>query len=87
MTDTKKNLETMTVEECFDELESIVACLENEQTKLEESVKLFERGVLLSEKCNAVLTGYETRIRQVIEAANGTLKLENLDMTSNSNER
>ncbi|MEQ9264085.1 MAG: exodeoxyribonuclease VII small subunit [Balneolaceae bacterium] len=55
-------------EEALKELESIVSKLENEDITLEDSVKLYEKGVHLSHFCNEILEQAELRIEQVNEA-------------------
>lgn len=55
-------------EEALRELESIVSQLENEDITLEDSVKLYEKGVELSRFCNDILEQAELRIEQVNEA-------------------
>lgn len=55
-------------EEALRELESIVSKLENEDITLEDSVKLYEKGVQLSHFCNEILEQAELRIEQVNEA-------------------
>ena len=72
----KKPVEEMSVEECFAELETVVFALENEQILLEDSVKLFERGVALSKRCSDALTAVERKIQQVVEKSNGEITFD-----------
>lgn len=55
-------------EEALKELESIVMKLENDEITLEESVKLYEKGIELSKFCAEILEQAELRIEQVNEA-------------------
>ncbi|MFV1884828.1 MAG: exodeoxyribonuclease VII small subunit [Balneola sp.] len=55
-------------EEALKELESIVMKLENDEITLEESVKLYEKGIELSRFCAEILEQAELRIEQVNEA-------------------
>ncbi len=55
-------------EEALKELESIVMKLENDEITLEESVKLYEKGIELSKFCTEILEQAELRIEQVNEA-------------------
>lgn len=55
-------------EEALKKLESIVEELENEETTLEDSVKLYEEGVKMSRFCTEILEQAELRIEQVNEA-------------------
>ncbi len=58
-----KNVEEMSYEEAFAELEGIVARLESGEQPLEESMTLFERGQALSQRCAALLEQAELKIR------------------------
>ena len=62
---TKKKNEEMTYEAAFDELEKIVATLENEQRALDESMSLFERGQSLSKRCALLLADAELKVKQL----------------------
>jgi exodeoxyribonuclease VII small subunit len=64
------------IEKCFEELERIVAALESQATTLEESLKLFERGILLSRRCSQELTTIEKRIQVIMESAKGDVQLK-----------
>ena len=54
-------------EDALKQLESIVEQLESQEITLEDSVKLYERGIELSKLCNNVLNDAELRIQQVKE--------------------
>lgn len=54
-------------EDALEQLKSIVEQLESQEITLEDSVKLYERGVELSKLCNNVLNDAELRIQQVNE--------------------
>ncbi|HET9590715.1 MAG TPA: exodeoxyribonuclease VII small subunit [Anaerolineales bacterium] len=62
---TAKSVEELTYEEALAELESIVSLLEAEQNKLEESIKLFERGQALAERCSVLLEAAELKVKRV----------------------
>ena len=62
MTDTP---ETLSFEDSFSELDTIVRRLESGELPLEESVALYERGRLLAVHCQRLLDGAELRITQV----------------------
>lgn len=55
-------------EEALMELESIVKQLENDEITLEDSVKLYKKGLELSKFCSEILDQAELRIEQVNEA-------------------
>jgi exodeoxyribonuclease VII small subunit len=61
----EKPVEELTYEEALAELEEIVSALEGEQNKLDESIKLFERGQALAARCGALLEAAELKVRQV----------------------
>lgn len=47
------------------ELDEIVQTLERGDLKLEESLKLFERGMALNDECRKALENAELRVRQL----------------------
>lgn len=60
------------------DLESIVERLEQGDLPLEESVRLFEEGMKLSESCKTELDAAEGRIQVLIERAGGKMKVQEL---------
>ncbi|HEX2997568.1 MAG TPA: exodeoxyribonuclease VII small subunit [Anaerolineales bacterium] len=61
----EKPVEELTYEEALTELEEIVSALEGEQNRLEEAIKLFERGQALAGRCGVLLEAAELKVRQV----------------------
>jgi exodeoxyribonuclease VII small subunit len=61
------NIEELSFEQAYGELEEIVARLESGELTLEDSVSLFERGRKLSERCQAILDQAELRITQLTD--------------------
>lgn len=61
----EKAVEELTYEEALAELEEIVSALEGGQNKLEEAIKLFERGQALAGRCGVLLEAAELKVRQV----------------------
>ena len=59
--------EDMSFEEAAARLEEIVGRMENGETPLEESLKLFEEGSALASFCYRKLSAAEQRIRQIAE--------------------
>ncbi len=59
-------------------LESIVDRLERGDLSLEDSVRLFEEGVKLSDACKKELEAAEGKIQILIEQRNGTMKARGL---------
>ncbi len=61
----EKAVEELTYEEALAELEEIVSALEGEQNRLEEAIKLFERGQALAARCGVLLEAAELKVKQV----------------------
>ena len=64
---TAKNIEDLTFEEAFQELEETVARLEDGDLSLEASLALFERGQQLSAYCSRLLEQAELKVTQLAE--------------------
>lgn len=61
----EKPVQDLTYEEALAELEQIVATLEDGQNKLEDAIKLFERGQALAGRCSVLLEAAELKVKQV----------------------
>jgi exodeoxyribonuclease VII small subunit len=61
----EKAVEELTYEEALAELEEIVSALEGEPNRLEEAIKLFERGQALAGRCSVLLEAAELKVKQV----------------------
>ena len=59
--------ERLSFEDALKQLESIVQALENEETTLEDSVVLYQKGIELSRFCSDILDNAELKISQVNE--------------------
>lgn len=68
-------------EENLSELETIVSQLESNQLSLEDALKAFEKGVKLSQDCQAVLTQAEQKVQILLENNEGE-RLETFDPES-----
>lgn len=55
-------------EDSMKELESIVQSLERGELRLEDSLKLFERGVALARQCRGALDSAEQKVRNLLDA-------------------
>ena len=62
----QKPVEELTYEEALAELEEIVTTLEGEQNRLDEAIKLFERGQALASRCGVLLESAELKVKQVV---------------------
>ena len=60
---TEKNVEELSYEEALAELEQIVSELESDasRSKLEDAIRLFERGQALAARCGVLLEAAEDR--------------------------
>jgi exodeoxyribonuclease VII small subunit len=65
--------EERTFEALFVELEETVRKLEGGELPLDEALTLFERSTALAEQCNTLLDRAELRVRQLTQAADGSL--------------
>jgi exodeoxyribonuclease VII small subunit len=63
MTQMPSDIAEMDYEKAYAELESIVQQLENEPPALEEAIRLFERGQMLSQRCSQLLDSAEVKLR------------------------
>jgi exodeoxyribonuclease VII small subunit len=62
------NIDALSFEAAYAELEKIIDQLESGDLSLEESVTLFERGRKLSDHCQALLDQAELRVNQITES-------------------
>ena len=60
------SIETLTYEEALTELEGIVESLEGEQSPLEDSMKLFERGQALVTHCGSLLEAAQLKVQKLV---------------------
>ncbi len=63
---TQKSVEELTYEEALTELEGVVESLEGEQSPLEDSMKLFERGQALAAHCSALLESAQLKVHKLV---------------------
>ncbi len=59
----QSNLEKMTFEQSYDELEETVQKLEAGNLPLEQAIALYQRGMALSKRCNSQLDQAELAIK------------------------
>jgi len=62
------------------DLEAVVERLEQGDLPLEESVRLFEEGMKLSQSCKQELDAAEGRIQVLIEQSGGKMKAQDLEV-------
>ena len=63
-------------EELMTELEEITSKLESEKLSLDESMKLFEKGIEISKKCNTKLENAEKKITKLLNSESGNMTEE-----------
>jgi exodeoxyribonuclease VII small subunit len=69
-----EELSNMPYEQAAMELESVVNLLESGELTLEDSIKMFEKGVSLVRLCNKRLDDIEKRITLLIEGKDGVVE-------------
>ena len=74
--DASKKVGTMSFEAALKRLEEIVRGLESGEISLEESLKLFEEGIVLSRHCNEKLTEARQKVEILVKSSCGELKAE-----------
>jgi exodeoxyribonuclease VII small subunit len=67
-------------EEQLTQLEAVVEKLERGELTLDDSVRLFEEGVRLSNACKAELEKAEGRIQVLVEGRNGKVQVADLEL-------
>lgn len=61
----EKPVEDLSYEEAMTELDVIVESLEGEQSPLDESMKLFERGQALAARCSELLEAAQLKVQKL----------------------
>lgn len=59
------DVETLSFEDAYQELERIVNSLEDEEHNLENSLLLYERGQVLAKRCAYLLDQAELKVKQI----------------------
>jgi len=71
-------------EEQLKALESVVEQLERGELSLEDSVRLFEEGMKLSEACKKELEAAEGKIQVLVDRGRGGMKTVDLDLNEDA---
>jgi len=61
----QKDVEKLSYEQAFQELQNIVNLLDEGQQPLEETLKLFGRGQALARQCEQLLSQAQLKVQQV----------------------
>jgi len=67
-------VETLSFDAALAELQKTVGELESGGLPLERSIALYERGVVLHERCAALLAEAELTVQQLVQRAGGALE-------------
>ena len=68
-----------TFEEAINQLEEIVTKLEDGDIALEESIKLFKKGMEMTKLCKSKLDAAETQLKKLVKDDEGNFQLDLLD--------
>ncbi|MGC8740331.1 MAG: exodeoxyribonuclease VII small subunit [Candidatus Sumerlaeaceae bacterium] len=79
-------VDQLPLDKCFQELEQIVESLERENVSLEESLRLFERGMALSRRCLRELEAIEQRIEMIVEDSKEGVRTVTFETPENETE-
>jgi exodeoxyribonuclease VII small subunit len=69
---TEKPTDSLSYEQAFEELQTVIAELEAGDKPLEETLALYERGQALYQRCTSLLDKAELKVQQINE--NGKLE-------------
>ncbi len=72
-------IEALSFEEAFQELEALVEQMEAGNLPLEEALRLFERGSLLVRHCQNLLDKAELKLRQLTQSPDGEVAFAPFD--------
>ncbi len=72
-------VESLSFEAALGELETIVKTLETGQTKLEDSIAQYERGIALKNHCDKKLKEAQAKIEKITITENGSIATQPLD--------
>jgi len=75
----KDNISQKSFEEAYDQLKELVEKLENGETDLEESLKIFEEGMHLIDFCNKKLEDAENKFKELLKNDKGDFSLEDIN--------
>ncbi len=67
----RRRVAALPFDRALDEFKAIVEKLESGNLPLEESMALFESGVLLQRRCEALLSQAELRFQRLVDSAGG----------------
>jgi exodeoxyribonuclease VII small subunit len=78
--DDARRIAAMPFDRALAELQAVVGRLEAGNLPLEESIALYEQGVLLHDHCSRLLSQAELRVQRLVESAGGQLRALDLSL-------
>ena len=73
-------IETLSFEEAYAQLEAAVNALRDGQMPLERALHYYEEGMKLAQHCNELLEKAELRVRQLSVDEEGMLEIQPLEL-------
>lgn len=77
---TNKKIEMMSFEEAYNELEQTLSAMEKSDVTLEESMKLFKRGVELYKRCKVLIDSASLSVKEILENIEKEINFDEDDM-------
>ena len=71
----KKKIENLEFEEAVDELEKIIAALDEGNLSLKEASNLYTKGMMLKNHCSKILETVELKLNQISPSENETVSM------------
>ncbi len=78
------DIKNMSFEDALKKLEENVQSLEKGDLGLEESIKIYEEGIVYSTYCMQKLDAAEKKIEELKNKKNGTFRTKPLDLSNNA---
>ena len=76
----RQRIAALPYDKAYAELTAAVEKLESGNLPLEDSIALFERGVLLQRRCERMLSEAELRFQRLVEGASGKVRALDLSL-------
>jgi len=76
----RQRIAVLPYDKAFTEFRAVVEKLESGNLPLEDSIALFEQGVLLQRRCERMLSEAELRFQRLVEGSGGKLRALDLSL-------
>jgi exodeoxyribonuclease VII small subunit len=76
----RARIAALSYDKAFAEFRAVVEKLETGNLPLEESIALFEQGVLLQRRCERMLSEAELRFQRLVEGSGGNVRALDLSL-------